>query len=116
EYARAGDSKTTTITNTQTGEETEGPTITTRFTSFPQQRSWNFGREEGWRFPTAGIGGARIPSENEAQPLTDSADRTQVINYGGGARWFNSPRMAFTFHIRWYAISPREAKTTVDPK
>jgi hypothetical protein len=113
EYARAGDSKTTTITDNETGEETEGPTITTRFTSFAPQLSLNFGRDEGWSYLSAGIGRARITSENDAQPLTDTADATQVINYGGGARWFNSPRMAFTFDIRWYAISPREATTTV---
>ena len=113
EYARAGDSKTTTITNTETGEETDGPTITTRFRSFAPQLSINFGRDEGWSYLSAGIGRARITSENEAQPLTDTPDSTQVINYGGGARWFNSPRMAFTFDIRWYAISPREATTTV---
>jgi hypothetical protein len=113
EYARAADSKTTTITDKETGEETEGPTISTRFTSFAPQLSFNFGRDEGWSYLSAGIGRARITTENEAQPLTDTADRTQVINYGGGARWFNSPRMAFTFDIRWYAISPREATTTV---
>jgi hypothetical protein len=113
EYARAGDSKTTTITDTETGKEAEGPTITTRFTSIAPQLSFNFGRDEGWSYISGGIGRARITSENAAQPLTDTADRTQVINYGGGARWFNSPRMAFTFDIRWYAISPRDATTTV---
>jgi outer membrane protein with beta-barrel domain len=113
EYARAGDSKTTTITDQQTNEEVEGPTLTTRFTSFAPQLSINFGRDEGWSYLSAGIGRARITTENEAQPVTDTADSTQVINYGGGARWFNSPRMAFTFDIRWYAISPREATTTV---
>ena len=113
EYAQAGDSKTTTITDRETGEETEGPTITTRFTSFAPELSFNFGRDEGWSYLSAGIGRARITSENEAQPVTDTADRTQVINYGGGARWFNSPRMAFTFDVRWYAISPRDATTTV---
>jgi hypothetical protein len=113
EYARAGDSKTTTITDKETGEEIEGPTITTRFTSFAPQLSFNFGRDEGWSYLSAGIGRARITSENEAQPLADTADSTQVINYGGGARWFNSPRMAFTFDVRWYAISPRDATTTV---
>lgn len=113
EYARAGDSKTTTITDQQTNEKVEGPTLTTRFTSVAPQLSINFGRDEGWSYLSAGIGRARITTENEAQPLTDTADRTQVINYGGGARWFNTPRMAFTFDIRWYAISPREATTTV---
>ena len=32
-----------------------------------------------------------------------------MLNYGGGARWFNSPHLAFTFDIRFYAISPRDA-------
>jgi hypothetical protein len=113
EYARAGDGKTTTITDRETGAETEGPTITTRFTSFAPQLSLNFGRDEGWSYLSAGIGRARITTENEAQPLTDTAESTQVINYGGGARWFNSPRVAFTFDIRWYAISPRDPTTTV---
>jgi hypothetical protein len=56
---------------------------------------------------------ARITSERDDAPLTATADRTRMLNYGGGARWFNSPRMAFTFDLRFYAVSPREATTTV---
>ena len=46
-------------------------------------------------------------------PVTGTAARTRTLNYGGGARWFNSPHLAFTFDVRFYAISPREATTTV---
>ena len=111
EYARAGDSRTTTITDQNTNVETEGPTITTRFTSFAPQLSVNFGRDEGWSYLSAGIGRARITTEHKDAPVAGTPDSTQVINYGGGARWFNTPHVAFTFDIRWYAISPREATT-----
>jgi hypothetical protein len=113
EYARAADSRTTTITDPDTNVETDGPTLTTRFTAFAPQLSFNFGRDEGWSYLSGGIGRARITTEHKNVPATDTPDTTQVINYGGGARWFNTPHMAFTFDIRWYAISPREATTTV---
>jgi Outer membrane protein beta-barrel domain len=109
EYARAGDGKTTTVT----GVETEGPTLTTRFTSLSPQLSLNFGRDEGWSYVSAGMGTARITTERADSPLAGTADRTRALNYGGGARWFNSPRMAFTFDVRFYAISPRPATATV---
>ena len=113
EYARAGDSRTTTVTDEDTDVESEGPTLITRFTSFSPQLSFNFGRDEGWSYISGGIGTARITTERADSPLDATASRTRAINYGGGARWFNSPRMAFTFDVRFYAISPREETTTV---
>jgi hypothetical protein len=113
EYAVAGDTRTVTVVDQETDVETEGPTITTRFTSLAPQISFNFGRDEGWSYVSGGIGTARINSEREDAPVTGTVGRTQAINYGGGARWFNSPRMAFTFDVRFYAISPRETTTTV---
>ena len=29
-----------------------------------------------------------------------------TINYGGGARWFIKPHVAFSFDVRFYAINP----------
>ncbi len=113
EYARAGDSKTTSVTDEDTDVETEGPTLTTRFTSLSPQLSLNFGRDEGWSYLSAGMGTARITTERADAPLAGTAERTRALNYGGGARWFNSPRMAFTFDVRFYAISPRLATATV---
>ena len=113
EYARAADTRTVMITDEETDEQTEGPTLTTSFTSFSPQLSLNFGRDEGWSYLSAGMGTARITTERVDAPLTDPADRTRALNYGGGARWFNSPRMAFTFDVRFYAISPRPATATV---
>jgi hypothetical protein len=113
EYARAADTRTVMITDEETDVETEGPTLTTNFTSFSPQLSLNFGRDEGWSYLSAGMGTARITTELVDAPLAGSPDRTRALNYGGGARWFNSPRMAFTFDVRFYAISPRPATTPV---
>jgi hypothetical protein len=113
EYVRAADSRTFTTTDDVTDVETEGPTLTTKFSSFAPQLSFNFGRDEGWSYISGGIGRARITTERADDPLTDTADSTQVINYGGGARWWNSPRLAFTFDVRFYAISPRSETATV---
>jgi hypothetical protein len=113
EYVRAGDSKTTLVTDEDTDAETEGPTLSTRFTSLSPQLSFNFGRDEGWSYVSGGLGTARITTERADSPLAGTADRTRALNYGGGARWFNSPRMAFTFDVRFYAISPRPATATV---
>ena len=113
EYARAGNSRTTTVTDENTDTKTEGPTLTTRFTSFSPQLSFNFGRDEGWSYISGGLGSARITTERADSPVPATAGRTRALNYGGGARWFNSPRLAFTFDVRFYAISPREETTTV---
>ena len=113
ELARAGDSRTAKVIDTTTQAEIEGPTLRTKFTSFAPQLSFNFGRDEGWSYISGGIGSARITTERENATVTASASRSRAINYGGGARWFNSPRLAFTFDVRFYAISPREGTTAV---
>lgn len=90
-----------------------GPTVTTRLSAFAPQISFNFGRDEGWSYISGGLGSARLTSERDDVPVGETAARTRMLNYGGGARWFNSPRMAFTFDVRFYAISPRFSTTTV---
>jgi len=112
ELARAGDSRTIKVTDAA-GVQTTGPTITTTFTSFAPQLSFNFGRDEGWSYVSGGLGSARITTAREDKAAPDTAARTRALNYGGGARWFNSPRLAFTFDVRFYAISPREETATV---
>ena len=32
--------------------------------------------------------------------------RTGTLNYGGGARWFVRPGLAFSFDVRFFAINP----------
>ena len=93
--------------------ETPKPTVTTKMTGFAPQISFNFGRDEGWSYISAGLGSARMTSERDDQPITGPISRTRMLNYGGGARWFNTPHLAFTFDLRFYAISPREVTATV---
>lgn len=81
--------------------------VTERFTSIAPQISFNFGTGDGWSYISGGIG----PSiwsvvADGAQPLPVDEDRLQTINYGGGARWFAKPHVAFTFDVRYYAINP----------
>jgi hypothetical protein len=92
---------------------TPGPTVTTRLGGFAPQISFNFGRDEGWSYVSGGLGSARMTTERDDVPVTGTASRTQMLNYGGGARFFNTPHLAFTFDVRFYAISPRDPTATV---
>ena len=91
----------------------EGPTITTKLSGFAPQISFNFGRDEGWSYFSGGLGAARMTTERSDITVAGTPARTRMLNYGGGARFFNTPHLAFTFDIRFYAISPRDGTTTV---
>jgi hypothetical protein len=91
----------------------EGPTVTTRLSAIAPQLSFNFGHGDGWSYISGGTGWARITSERKDAPFTETAARTRALNYGGGARWFTGPHLAFTFDLRFYAISPRPATATL---
>lgn len=108
EWIAARDSRTT----RGAGSTTAGPQVRTALTGLAPQLSLNFGRREGWSYLSAGLGSARLISETPDKPLSGAA-RTRMLNYGGGARWFNTPHVAFTFDVRFYAISPREGTVAV---
>lgn len=102
-----------------TAEETDTivgrPAVTTRFSDVSPQISLNFGTNDGWSYISGGIGRARLTTESDALPPFDgSAARIRSTNYGGGARWFTSPRVAFTFDVRFYTIDARDP-TEVQP-
>ena len=40
------------------------------------------------------------------EKLPADEERLKTINYGGGARWFAKPHLAFSFDVRFYAINP----------
>lgn len=102
--------------DSRTGEESDqavaAPTVTTRFSSVSPQISINFGKREGWSYLSGGIGRARVISERDDVPASGDVGRTQGVNYGGGARWFTGPHLAFSLDVRWYAISARSASAT----
>jgi hypothetical protein len=78
-----------------------------RFSTVSPQLSLNFGNGHGWSYLSAGIGvsnWALVLDGQESAPADTEALKT--INYGGGARWFAKPHLAFSFDVRFYAINP----------
>ncbi len=90
-------------------DQTTGPTVITRFSSASPQISLNFGSKQGWSYISGGVGVGRLSTELESSTPTTSADRIQVINYGGGARWFTNRHTAVSLDLRFYAVNPQEA-------
>jgi hypothetical protein len=81
--------------------------VTEEFTSFAPQLSFNFGTGDGWSYISGGIGRSTwsvVPDDQEPGPADE--ERLFTINYGGGARWFAKPHLAFTFDVRFYAVDP----------
>jgi hypothetical protein len=78
-----------------------------KFTSLSPQLSFNFGTGYGWSYISGGLSRATwslVPADRAAFP-SDKA-KLKTINYGGGARWFMKPHLAFSFDVRFYAINP----------
>jgi hypothetical protein len=77
------------------------------FRSLAPQISLNFGNGSGWSYLSGGLGTSTWSLA--PQGLTDyspNTDALKTINYGGGARWFIKPHVAFSFDVRFYAINP----------
>ncbi len=85
------------------GASTTGPAVTTKFNSFAPQISFNFGSGDGWSYLSGGLGKASLTIQAATAP-PEQAERVTVINYGGGARWFMKPHLAFTFDVRFYDL------------
>jgi hypothetical protein len=81
-----------------------------RFRTIAPQLSFNFGTGNGWSYLSGGLGrstwGLKVQGDQDAFADTDPL---KTINYGGGARWFIKPHLAFSFDVRFYAINPGTA-------
>jgi hypothetical protein len=78
-----------------------------RFLSAAPQLSFNFGTGHGWSYLSGGIGLSQwsvVP--DGVEPLDADVARLKTVNYGGGARWFIRPHLAFSFDVRFYAMNP----------
>lgn len=78
-----------------------------QFTSLAPQLSFNFGNGHGWSYISGGLARSTwslVPADRLAFP--PDAEKLKTINYGGGARWFIKPHLAFSFDVRFYAINP----------
>ena len=70
------------------------------------QASFNFGSRDGWSYLSLGAGVASIRTETETVlPGERESGRLTAMNFGGGARWFFKPRLAFGFDLRVHRIS-----------
>jgi hypothetical protein len=84
-----------------------GRAVTERFTHIAPELSFNFGTGNGWSYLSGGIGSSTwsiVP--DGSPPLTADNERLETINYGGGARWFVKPHLAFSVDVRFYAVYP----------
>ncbi len=105
--AQAHSSPPTTVVDSSTGLVTPSTfrPVTETFKSFSPQLSLNFGNGHGWSYLSVGIGRSLlsiIPEGGTPRPVDDESIRT--INYGGGARWFIKPHLAFSLDVRFYEI------------
>jgi hypothetical protein len=81
--------------------------VTERYRSVTPQLSFNFGDGDGWSYVSGGIGPAQRVLVPDGGDLTAAdEERVRVVNYGGGARWFIKPHVAFTFDVRFHDIDP----------
>jgi hypothetical protein len=68
--------------------------------------SINFGHRDGFSYVSVGQGPFLYDTSTDTRPPGDSPERQSTLNYGGGARWFNSAHLAFSFDIRFYETKP----------
>jgi hypothetical protein len=81
--------------------------VSERFTYLAPQLSFNFGTASGWSYISGGLAGGRWSIHPDgALPQPQDQERLLTIDYGGGARWFAKPHVAFSFDVRFYAINP----------
>ena len=81
--------------------------VTERFTYLAPQISLNWGTGAGWSYLSGGISTSTWSVVADgSNPLPPDKVRLMTLDYGGGARWFARPHVAFSFDVRFYRISP----------
>jgi len=84
---------------------TEGLKTATRLTGVSGTMTLNFGQRNGWSYLAAGYGPLEFWSYlDDGTP--HSSPRSMTLNAGGGARWFSSRHVAFSFDVRFYYTNP----------
>jgi hypothetical protein len=88
---------------------TKGPTVRRHFTAFSPEVSLNFGHRNGWSYISGGMfGRSKLYVDRADAPVSQSPYR-RTLNYGGGARWFTTDRVAFSVDFRWYSVAEQLA-------
>ena len=95
------------------------PQVKTRVQILTPQLSFNFGSSRGWSYLSAGVGQTAVRTatsefatgSGSETPTTPARTRDtaalQTINVGGGARWFNTAHLAFSFDVRFHKARGR---------
>jgi hypothetical protein len=93
------------------GGQALNPSVAGHLTELASELSLNFGTGDGWSYLSGGLGSSRwsiVPDGSQPQLADDSWVRT--FNYGGGARWFAKPHLAFHLDVRVHAVDPGPAQ------
>ena len=70
------------------------------------QISFNFGSRDGWSYLSAGLGTGVVNTETAVDsPGELHSGQLRTVNYGGGARWFMTPHLAFGVDLRAYQLA-----------
>ena len=81
--------------------------VTETFTHIAPELSLNFGDGDGWSYLSAGVGPSAWAFDVAGRnPVSADTERLQTTNWGGGARWFIKPHLAFSLDVRIYDINP----------
>jgi len=95
------------------------PDVDTRVQMFTPQLSLNFGSSRGWSYLSAGVGQISVQTTTSAfaagasstaattPARTRETAALQTTNFGGGARWFTTDHVAFSFDVRFHKVRGR---------
>ena len=83
------------------------PGVVTNVRTIAPQLSFNFGTADGWSYLSAGLGRAWVATRADDESGSRSAETEGLssTNYGGGARWFLTRRLAVGFDVRVHRIA-----------
>ena len=98
--------------NVPSATETDSTTVipdqrlTLTMRALAPQLSLNFGARDGWSYLSAGLGTGSVASHaTDATPGEQKSGSLRSINFGGGARWFITPRLAFSVDLRAHQLA-----------
>lgn len=97
------------VVDPDTKETVTGPSVRRHFTAVSPEISLNFGHRNGWSYISGGMFGRSKLYLDRADAPASGAPYRSTINYGGGARWFNTDHVAFAVDFRWYSVAERAA-------
>jgi len=104
------------------------PAVESTISALAPQLSLNFGSSTGWSYLSAGVGQTRFKSTASAFASGSGSSAStvaaqvlelegrQTINVGGGARWFVSSHVAFSFDVRIHMVAAGALESGRTPK